>query len=201
MTRLLWLAAGLAAGAIVALALLRGTGIGTRRDPLFLEARLARASWRWLVPPAIRDTANPVPATPEELKAAREHWADHCATCHGNNGSGDSTVGRRVYPPAPDLRGVATQSLTDGELFYAIEQGIPWTAMPGWGTGSPDGERESWQLVRFVRHLPSITAEELQEMERLNPKSPADEQRERDIEDFLKGPAVPQQSKPSGSIK
>jgi mono/diheme cytochrome c family protein len=191
MRRIAWLAAGLAAGVIVALAWVRGAGIGTRRDPFFLEARVARASWRWLVPPRTRDTANPVPATAAELTAGREHWADHCAGCHGNDGSGETTLGRRVYPAAPDLRGPRTQGLTDGELFYAIEQGIPWTAMPGWSTGTPEGQRASWQLVRFIRHLPAIAPDELHDMERFNPKSPADEQRERDIDDFLNGPARP----------
>jgi mono/diheme cytochrome c family protein len=184
-----WLAAGLAAGVIVALTLSKGAGIGTRRDPFFLEAQVARASWRWLVPPAIRDTANPVPDDPAVLTAAREHWADHCASCHGNDGSGNTSLGRRVYPRVPDMRAARTQRLTDGELFYAIEQGIPWTAMPGWSTSTPEGQRESWQLVRFIHHLPAITPGELRDMERFNPKSPADEQRERDIDDFLNAPA------------
>jgi hypothetical protein len=73
-------------------------------------------------------------------------------------------------------------------LFYAIEQGIPWTAMPGWTTGTTEGEQESWALVRFIRHLPHVTRDELEEMERLNPKSPVNEEREKEIEDFLKGP-------------
>ena len=184
------LAAGLAGGVIVALTLAKGAGIGTRRDPLFLEARMVRASWRWLVPSKIRDTANPVPADVTDLKAAREHWADHCASCHGNDGSGETSLGRRVYPVVPDMRASRTQGLTDGELFYAIEEGIPWTAMPGWSTGTPEGQRASWQLVRFVRRLPAITPDELRDMERFNPKSPADLQRERDIDDFLNAPAT-----------
>ena len=187
MIRWLLLAAGLASGVVIALVLAKGSGIGARRDPMFLEARLARASWRWLVPPRTRDTANPVPNNADVLKAARVHWADHCAGCHANNGGGDTAVGRRVYPASPDLRLAATQGLTDGELFYAIEQGIPWTAMPAWATGTPDGERESWQLVRFIRHLPAVTSEELQEMERMNPKNPADADRDRDIDEFLRG--------------
>jgi hypothetical protein len=85
------------------------------------------------------------------------------------------------------LRARPTQALTDGELFYAIEQGIPWTAMPGWTTGTTDGERESWALVHFIRHLPSITSDELLEMERLNPRPPVNEDRERAIDDFLNG--------------
>ena len=188
MKALAWLAAGLAAGAIVALMLVKGTGIGARRDPIFLEARMARAGWRWLVPRRIRETANPVPAGAGVLKDAREHWADHCALCHGNDGSGNTMVGRRVYPAAPDLRDVRTQGLTDGELFYAVEQGIPWTAMPAWATGDVDGERESWELVRFVRHLPAVTPDELKEMQSLNPSSPAGRQREHDIDNFLNGP-------------
>lgn len=189
MKRLLWLAVGLAALVALAAAVLRGSGVGARRDPFPLESRIARASWRWLVPREIRAAVNPIPATPEQLKAAREHWADHCAICHANNGSGETTIGRAMYPSAPDMRSDDTQSLTDGELFYAIEEGIPWTGMPAWGNGTPQGERGSWQLVRFIRHLPGITGDELREMEQFNPRSPAQEHREREIEDFLKGPA------------
>jgi mono/diheme cytochrome c family protein len=187
MKRLVWLAAGLGAGVAIALVLFKGAGIGARRDPLFLETSVARAAWRWLVPARIRDTANPVPASAETLKAGRDHFADHCAICHGNDGSGGTMVGRRVYPPSPDLRTARTQNLTDGELFYAIQQGIPWTAMPAWA-GDAEGERESWQLVRFIRHLPEITADELKEMETLNPSTPADRARDREIDDFLSGP-------------
>ena len=167
---------------------LHGRGISAvSRQPLPLEANLAEAAWRFLVPVAVRTATNPVVATPAVLKEAREHWADHCALCHGNDGSGETQLGRRVYPPVPDMRGARTQALTDGELFYAIEQGIPWTAMPGWTTGSKDGELETWALVRLVRHLPAITPEEIQEMENLNPRAPASDAREREIEDFLKG--------------
>ena len=91
-------------------------------------------------------------------------------------------------PPTPDIRDSTTQNLTDGELFYAIEQGIPWTAMPAWSNGTPEGERESWALVRFIRHLPSLTPEELKEMDRFKPVSPAERQREHEIDDFLNGP-------------
>jgi hypothetical protein len=141
-----------------------------------------------MVPREVQRAANPVPATPDVLNDARAHWADHCALCHDNDGRGDTPVGRRVYPRVPDLRSPATQGLTDGELFYAIEHGIPWTAMPGWTTSTHEGEMQSWALVRFIRHLPSITPAELREMERLNPKPPANSQQEKDIDDFLKGP-------------
>src|SRR5215204_5096493 len=83
------------------------------------------------------------------------HFADHCAVCHGNDGRGDTEMGRGLYPKAPDMRLDATQQLSDGELFYIIEHGIRFTGMPGWRTGTTAGEESSWHLVRFIRHLPT----------------------------------------------
>jgi mono/diheme cytochrome c family protein len=166
----------------------RGAGISAVHARVWpFEAPVARAAWRYLVPADVRHASNPVAPTPEVLTAGRDHWADHCASCHANDGSGDTPVGRRMYPRAPDIRAQHTQRLTDGELFYAIEQGVPWTGMPGWSTGTPAGANESWGLVHFIRHLPSISADELREMETRNPRAPVDEQREKAIEDFLGG--------------
>ncbi len=87
---------------------------------------------RWATPQAVRARANPVPPTEAVLAEALEHWADHCATCHANDGSGDTEIGRGLYPRAPDMRAQETQALTDGELFSIIEHGIRLTGMPGW---------------------------------------------------------------------
>ncbi len=59
--------------------------------------------------------------------------------------------------------------------------------MPAWGDGSPESDHETWELVHFIRHLPQLSLEEVQEMERLNPKSPAEFEEARRIEDFLRG--------------
>ena len=52
-------------------------------------------------------------------------------------------MGRGLYPRAPDMRLAATQNLSDAELFYLIENGIRLTGMPGWGTGTKEGEKSS----------------------------------------------------------
>jgi mono/diheme cytochrome c family protein len=132
---ILRIAAGLTLLMIAGVIFVRGRGISNQRAPLPGEARFARAAWRFMIPADARNSVNPVPDTPEVLEHALAHFADHCAICHDNDGGGDTTIGRRIFPPAPDMRGTGTQELTDGELFYAIEQGIPWTAMPGWSTG------------------------------------------------------------------
>jgi mono/diheme cytochrome c family protein len=188
MGRIIRVAIVLFALGVVALILVRGAGISARRDSWPMEERVATAAWRFLIPRESRDAINPVPNDTDVLRRALEHWADHCAVCHAADGSGQSTVGQRTYPRAPDMRLPATQTLTDGELFYAIEQGIPWTAMPGWRTGTPDGERASWELVHFIRHLPKLTPAELTEMEKFLPKSPVERKRDQEIDDFLRGP-------------
>lgn len=172
---------------LAGLVIFRGAGISARRTPTALEAAVAKRAWRFLVPRDYSSRTNPVVASGETLRAGMEHWADHCASCHGNDGSGDTQIGRNLHPRAPDMRSVGTQRLTDGELFYAIEEGIPFTGMPAWRNGTEAGTRASWELVQFIRHLPRLTEDEKKEMEELNPRSPAQERRRRDIDDFLKG--------------
>ena len=99
-------------------------------------------------------------------------------------------MGRNLFPKAPDMRQAATQTLTDGELFWIIEHGIRFTGMPGWSTGTTEGAEASWQLVHFIRHLPHLTDSELQEMEALNPRSPAQVRQDLEAERFLRGEDV-----------
>jgi mono/diheme cytochrome c family protein len=169
---------------------LRGSA---REQPPSFERRIARWARGLATPAEARNRPNPIPNTPEVLMEARAHWADHCAQCHGNDGSGDVAMGKNLYPPAPDMRLAETQQKTDGELFNSIENGIRLTGMPAWG-GSGGHEEDSWKLVNFIRHLPQLTTEEKREMERLNPKGPADLKEEEEEEKFLKGetPDVPQ---------
>ena len=82
------------------------------------------------------------------------------------------------------MRRRETQALTDGELFFIVENGVRLTGMPAWG--GPDTAQDSWKLVHFIRHLPSLTGEEQARMEALNPRSP-DEWRALEAEDaFLR---------------
>jgi mono/diheme cytochrome c family protein len=183
--------AGLAVVAVAALgaaALLRG-GISARPEPSAIEARIAPALRNLAIPSAARAARNPIAPSPEVLAAGLAHFADHCALCHANDGSGSTTIGGSLYPRAPDMRRGATQDLTDGELFYLIEQGVRFTGMPAWG--GPGTAEGSWHLVHFIRHLPNLTAEERLEMERLNPRSPAEWRALEEEDSFLRGGAPP----------
>jgi len=167
---------------------LRQAGLSARGQPSALEAFVARKVRLWLVPDAARKLVNPVPANAETLQHGKEHWADHCATCHANNGSGETEMGRNLYPRAPDMRTAATQSLSDGELYYIIRNGVPLTGMPAWGDPQlGNGDTQTWILVSFIRHLPALTPEEVAAMEKLNPKTAAERAEEQAEEEFLSG--------------
>ena len=163
------------------------SGIDTRTPPGPIETSVSRFARHTMIPATARTRQNPEPADEAALRVAMEHWADHCASCHANDGSGDTPMGRALYPPAPDMRLAETQRLSDGELFYIIEHGVKLTGMPAWGTGTPEGERDSWQLVHFVRRLPALTDAELAEMEELNPRSAAEWQALEEERRFLAG--------------
>ena len=171
-------------------------GFSTHEEPSRMEARAARAMRSWATPADLRGERNPLPLTPPVLAQARAHWADHCASCHGNNGKGQTELGKRFYPRAPDMTLAATQSLSDGELFAIIENGIRLTGMPGWGDGTAESAYGSWGLVHFVRHLPQLTPEEIAEMEALNPKTPEEWEQIQAEEAFLSGEASSNTSHP-----
>lgn len=162
-------------------------GFSALDEPSALEALMARTMRRLSVPSDLRGRRNPLPATLEVLREGREHFADHCATCHGNDGKGQTAFGQKMYPRVPDMTAGETQSQSDGALFATIENGIRLTGMPAFGNGTAESARGSWALVHFIRHLPKLTEEELAEMERLNPKTLAEWNATREEEAFLEG--------------
>jgi mono/diheme cytochrome c family protein len=155
--------------------------------PTAIERAIALTMRTLATPRAVRAATNPVKPSADVLEEGLAHFADHCATCHANNGSGDAEMGRSFYPPAPDMRAAGTQALSDGELFSIIEQGIRLTGMPAWGNGTPEGQRDSWGLVHFIRRLPSLTADDIARMESMNHRSPQAFRDEEEARRFLAG--------------
>ena len=163
-------------------------GVSARDEPTGVETFVARSLRHLAIPRGARNVKNPVEASPDILAAGMAHFADHCATCHGNDGRGSTRIGRGLYPKPPDMTAASTQELTDGELYYIIENGVRFTGMPAFGEDAGNEQNsESWHLVHFIRHLPSITDDELAEMKKMNPKSPAELAKEERMRKFLAG--------------
>jgi len=176
---------------VVKVALVVQQGFGTRTEPSGVEAYLATRMRDWSVPKSSKVMRNPVPCSQEALAEARVHFADHCAICHANNGSGDSMFGRTMYPRPPDMRKQDTRRRSDGQLYYTIQNGVRLSGMPAFGEAG-NHDTDTWKLVCFVRHLPSMTSEEERVMEALNPKTPDEFEEERQERNFLNGGGPPE---------
>lgn len=178
---------------LAALWLLPGT-FSAKATPPEWEVKAARFIRHLATPSHFLKMSNPVPFSPENLAQARHHFADHCAICHANDGSGKTHMGPNFYPPVPDLRAPVIQAMADGELFYVIHYGIRFTGMPAWGKGLPEEDFDSWKLVHLVRHFPNITPEEIAEMKLYNPLTREEREQQEAIDQFLSGEdAFPQE--------
>jgi mono/diheme cytochrome c family protein len=166
-------------------------GISARDEPTAVEHALARTMRSLAIPRLDRDRRNPVDGTPEIVAAGMVHYADHCAMCHGTDGTGDTDIGRGLYPKPPDMRQAATQDLTDGELFYIIEHGVRLTGMPAFGDGSPESAQQTWHLVHFVRALPRLTDDQIAQVTGMMPRTPAQFRQEQEELRFLEGGDAP----------
>ena len=138
-------------------------GFSTADDPSYVETVVARAARNLAIPRNARLEANPWKPTSDVLNEARESFVARCAVCHSQDGSGQTEVGRNLYPKVPDLRLPRTQTLTDGEIRYIIRNGVRLTGMPGWAKPHDEQSDDSWKLVLFIRQLRQLTAEEEQQ--------------------------------------
>ncbi|TMJ61312.1 MAG: cytochrome c [Alphaproteobacteria bacterium] len=100
------------------------------------------------VPPGFDDPAN--------IPMGVEHFAAHCAVCHGAPGVPRGDIARGLYPPPPDLA-KAAPFYSAAELFWIVKNGIKMTGMPAW---SDHSDAELWATVAFVRKLPAMSEQE-----------------------------------------
>jgi mono/diheme cytochrome c family protein len=115
---------------------------------LLSAALLMGADGAWLDRISARDHARVNPlmrdaqVKHEAAGAGAQVYRAECAKCHGADGRG--LHGR----PAVISRRVSLAS--DGDLFWLMENGVPWKGMPPWMMLP---EKERWQLVTYLRSL------------------------------------------------
>src|SRR5437016_13315659 len=71
-------------------------GFSTRNEPSAVKVFAARELRHMAVPGSARQIANQIAATPEVLSEAMEHFADHCAFCDSNVGTGNTPIGKEL---------------------------------------------------------------------------------------------------------
>lgn len=139
--------------ALGSLALIKVRGFRASSSPWWVEVSIARGLRNFAIPPTEARSKNPHPNDDVALQKGRELFLARCATCHGVDGRGATSLGGNMYPRVPDLRVSATQGMTDGELHYIVENGVQLTgmpAMPGLRSASRD---DSWAVVSYLRTL------------------------------------------------
>ena len=131
-------------------------GMGARRKAPGIEAFLAGKLVNWSIPAEARQLKNPLNTKPDgaDVAEGRVLYQRHCEACHGFDGSGKTESGGGLYPPPANLRSSKTNARTDGELFYLIRNGVRNTGMPGWQFS----DKQTWQLVSYVRNLPTVAS-------------------------------------------
>ena len=129
-----------------------------------IESSLAIEARDLSIPDVAKKARSPFGANKDAWREGADHFGDHCAVCHGQDGRGGGEIGPNLYPPVPDMARARTQNLTDGEIFYIISNGVRWTGMPAWKNDHT--AEETWRLVSFIRHLPVLTPAEIEHLKR-----------------------------------
>jgi predicted CXXCH cytochrome family protein len=132
--------------------LLPGLSIA-RQEPPAVETEVATWLLHHSVPASAKAARMPFAISAAEIEAGHQTFQQKCEVCHGYEGGGKTEIGAGAYPRPPVLRELLP-SMSDGEIFYHVRNGIRNTAMPAWSM--PD--REVWQLVAFMRHLPMVAS-------------------------------------------
>jgi mono/diheme cytochrome c family protein len=166
-------------------------GFSARTAPNRIEAFIAPRLRNLAIPSRAREAKNPITDSADVMSEAMAHFADHCAFCHGSDGSGDTHAGKGLFPKPPNMRQRETQELTDGELYYIIENGIRYTGMPAFGESDNGQDEDTWKLVILVRHFPNLTDDQIAQIDQMTPKSPMELKQEEEIQNFLQGSDAP----------
>ncbi|HZZ85958.1 MAG TPA: cytochrome c [Anaeromyxobacteraceae bacterium] len=148
---------GVGAGALLASGAI---DMSATRPPMLVERLAGEALLDRSLARRAPKVKNPLAPAPEVLAAGLELYRHDCLGCHGAPGVSPGPWGVGLNPPPTNLAAPGAQESTDGELFQIVARGVRMTGMPAWAPSHQ--ERELWELVAFVRHLPQLTAAEKQ---------------------------------------
>ncbi|MBC8284198.1 MAG: cytochrome c [Nitrospinae bacterium] len=102
------------------------------------------------------DLTNPLEVTAKRLKKGEVLYMDkaqpmQCLHCHGARGDGTGELGLQASPPARNFTCAETmKTISDGQMFWAIKNGIEGTAMPAYADLA---DWQIWALIHYVRQF------------------------------------------------
>jgi len=96
----------------------------------------------------------PPKKTPELLNRGKTLYGKYCASCHGNQGDGNGTLGKKLKTPASDFtKPFDNWEFSKGDIkkvFNAITNGVPNTAMAKSHLSDEDRWALTYAVVEFA---------------------------------------------------
>lgn len=92
----------------------------------------------------------------ERIQSGSRLYRAHCAQCHGGPGVAPQPYALGLNP-APAALVATARTRSAAEIFWITRQGIKMTGMPAWQHRLSD--EEIWDVVAFLRVLPTLTAD------------------------------------------
>ena len=106
-------------------------------------------------PDEFYNLVNPLENTPNKIETVRLLFfldvQPTCVMCHGNKGDGTGGFGADMSPKPRNF--TCTQmmkDISDGQLFWVIQNGSPETGMPPF---QDLRDEQIWKLILFIRSL------------------------------------------------
>lgn len=97
-------------------------------------------------------------ADPKRIAAGAALYKEMCSGCHLAPGMERTEISQGLYPRAPELS--KGSELSPEQEFWVIKHGIKMTGMAAWGPSHDD--TLIWDMVAFLRKLPSLSPSEYQ---------------------------------------
>jgi mono/diheme cytochrome c family protein len=96
-------------------------------------------------------------------------YREHCLRCHGAPGVAPEPFALGLLPVPENLAHVAT-SWSAAEIYWTVRNGLKMTAMPAWQYRL--GDDEMWDVVAFVKQMPSLSPDEYERLRELRTTEP-----------------------------
>jgi mono/diheme cytochrome c family protein len=91
-------------------------------------------------------------------------YREHCLRCHGAPGVAPEPFALGMLPVPENLAYVA-KTWSAAEIYWTVRNGLKMTGMPAWQYRL--GDDAMWDVVAFVKRLPSLSPDEYEELREL----------------------------------
>jgi mono/diheme cytochrome c family protein len=108
----------------------------------------------WVAPKEADSIKNPLKDNALAITKGKALYNQMCVVCHGAKGKGDGAAGANLKPKPTDFTSAASQSQSDGALYWKLTEGKK--LMASYKKILKDEQR--WQVVDYMRDLEKTAA-------------------------------------------